>query len=148
MESVSAKNASVEWRSKWVSCVSENQMEINAPRDAATLGSCFLRTEKSFSNSFQNQNNKIVATVFFIMNQTDFRSSFLNNRIVFFLFPFSKLSTVFIWLWTERIFVWFTIERKTVTTIVFLSIWKQLEKDFFECAKTGQRKGMLRKTIP
>ena len=32
------------------------------------------------------------------------------------------------WLWTERTCVWFMIKRKTVTVVVFFSVWKELEK--------------------
>ena len=33
-----------------------------------------------------------------------------------FSFPF--------WLWIKRIYVWFTIKRKTASTIILISIWK------------------------
>ena len=39
----------------------------------------------------------------------------------------------FFWLWTERKTVWFIIKKKTVTTIIFLSTWKELEKDWSAC---------------
>ena len=40
---------------------------------------------------------------------------------------------LFFWLWTKRSSVWLLIKRKTVTMIVFISIWKELEKDSSEC---------------
>ena len=37
------------------------------------------------------------------------------------------------WLWTQRNSVESIIRRKTINTIVFLSVWKELEKYFSEC---------------
>ena len=36
-------------------------------------------------------------------------------------------------LWTKRTSFWFIIQRKTVTTILFLSIWSQSEKNVSMC---------------
>ena len=35
------------------------------------------------------------------------------------------VASVFFWLWTERYSILYIIKRKTITTIIFLSIWKE-----------------------
>ena len=55
-----------------------------------------------------------------------------------FPFPF-KLNGIWSWwqfsfrFWTKWISIWFKIERKTVTTIVSHSIWKEIEYEFSQC---------------
>ena len=42
------------------------------------------------------------------------------------------------WLWTKRNSNWLKIKRKTVTTIIFFSVWKESEIYLFECIQPRQ----------
>ena len=65
------------------------------------------------------------------------------------LFPF-KLNGIWLWwqfsfqFWAKWNSIWFKIERKTVTTIISHSIWKEIEYEFSQCKvvdviRTGSR---------
>ena len=65
------------------------------------------------------------------------RNSIYTEKTIF-PFPF-KLNGIWSWwqfsfrFWTKWISIWFKIERKTVTTIVSHSIWKEIEYEFSQC---------------
>ena len=73
---------------------------------------CIVYTleEKHSSDCLRNEENSIVVTVFLLIMSP------------------------------TEVRVWFIIKRETLTTVVFLSIRKELEKDFSECTlKMGLR---------
>ena len=41
---------------------------------------------------------------------------------------YDRIVRIFFWLWTKPNFVWFLIKKKTVSTIIFLSIWRNRNK--------------------